>query len=243
MIKTRFSLAIAFTLACIGNIHAIGITINQPSTGTLEVEFGVSRNVTLVSGQTGHIDATIRNIGTLPITFKEYDSSNPIGGFGWDFNDPGFAIGFGGMSYTTPPGTDGSQVGFQEGLVNLPQVEGPDFSHLSNVTIAPGQELRFVLYSLNTSLGIGATLPFTTYNELDFGEPIFGGWTSNKYTFTATVGEAFSISDPEKVDLTPFFFTPADDQNGHGNHVPDAGSTALLLGMAFGALGFIRHRI
>jgi hypothetical protein len=28
-----------------------------------------------------------------------------------------------------------------------------------------------------------------------------------------------------------------------GNHVPDAGSTLTLLGVAFGALGLIRHRI
>jgi hypothetical protein len=33
-----------------------------------------------------------------------------------------------------------------------------------------------------------------------------------------------------------------DGEHGNGNHVPDAGSTVLLLGMALGGLGFIRHR-
>ena len=32
-------------------------------------------------------------------------------------------------------------------------------------------------------------------------------------------------------------------RHGGSNHVPDAGSTLTLLGMAFGGLGFIRHRI
>jgi hypothetical protein len=107
--------------------------------------------------------------------------------------------------------------------VESPQSAGPNFSHLSNVTIAPGQELRFVLYSINLSLGIGSTQSFRTYNQLHFGDPIFGGWESDQYTFTATVGDAFSISDPEAVSLTRFSsYVPP-------STVPDSGGTLLLL--------------
>jgi len=114
-----------------------------------DFRFFVSSTVGLVPGQTGFLKAAILNTGSVPAKFKRYDPTNPIGGFGWDFNQPGMALGFGGMT-------------FDPGFQNLSLAEGhvdpivlnpfshfgePDFSNVSNVVIHPGELLVFDLMS------------------------------------------------------------------------------------------------
>src|SRR5687768_751586 len=59
-----------------------------------DLTLSVESSMSLVPGTVGFLNARIFNTGTLPISFKPYDASNPVGGFGWNFDDPGFAIGW-----------------------------------------------------------------------------------------------------------------------------------------------------
>ena len=65
--------------------------------------------------------------------------------------------------------------------------------------------LRFVLYSLNVSGNAGSAASFTTYNQLNFGDPYHLGWETASYSDVRT-GSEFAVSDPELLTLTPFSF-------------------------------------
>ena len=51
------------------------------------------------------------------------------------------------------------------------------------------------------------------------------------------------VNSPTHPEHPPHPEHPEHPPHGGGNHVPDVGSTLLLLGIALGGLGFIRRRI
>jgi hypothetical protein len=228
------SAVLIFRPATAGLVSVGDYLVNDPSSldGTLALEFGVSRAITLISGETGYVIASIHNVGTLPISFKDYDKTNSSGGFGWLFNDPGFGIGFGsvvsnGFTYTSS---------FEYGMVNSPQSQGPNFSHLDGVSIAPGESFEFNLYSLNLSGPTGANAWLQTYNQLNFGSPLYVGFETAQYTINISMGTVASVTAPEPLALIrSFAFTPSTQE------VPEP-STLLLLSSLLPGLYIARRR-
>src|SRR5688500_15911979 len=97
-LNTRLAfIAFVFVLS---NQRAFGSPITV-SDGFYDLRFSVESSITLVPGETSYLKGRIDNAGSLPLSFKPYDSSNRIGGYGWDFNDPGFAIGAGAFGVTS----------------------------------------------------------------------------------------------------------------------------------------------
>jgi hypothetical protein len=75
--------------------------------------------------------------------------------------------------------------------------------------------------------------PFPKIGDVGFSSG--GPLTPGAYSFTF-IYDLVGGSGSGEIQLTL-------SHHHGGNHVPDAGSTLTLLGVAFGALGLIRHRI
>jgi hypothetical protein len=223
--KLRSALFISLT------ISAALLLIPSPSlaspivvgNGTYDLTFSVATSVPVTPGQTAFVPAVITNTGTLPIIFQHWDSTLPIGGFGWNFNSPGFAVGFGGYSFLGP-----GDLVLAEGLVDpvIPRPFSccngtPDFSNVSDVTINPGNSLTFVLYSVSLA---GSSGQFENYIQLNFGDPVFRGFESTNFTvtiFSSEDGEPGSFIAPQ---LRNFGFGP----NSPSPTTPEPASLLLL---------------
>src|SRR5262249_4163686 len=59
-----------------------------------DFRFFVSSTIGLVPGQTGFLKTAILNTGSVPVKFQRWNPTLSTGGFGWDFNHPGLALGF-----------------------------------------------------------------------------------------------------------------------------------------------------
>lgn len=186
------------------------IYLNADHTQYFDFNFSVNSSVVLVPGQTGFVMATLENTGTEAVTFQEYDSSNPIGGYGWDFYLPGLALGGGGgvtrgdLGYTT-------RFGYEFGQVSTVTAgTGPSFSHLSNVTINAGDSLTFTLYSMliDPSVSEGTSGTLESAIQMYFGSPIFAGFWSDRYIIDITAGNAYGLGSMQQVGLDNFQFSP-----------------------------------
>jgi hypothetical protein len=162
------------------------IFLDDAQTQFYDLKFFVSSSITLVPGQTGFVEAANTNNGNVGAGFTEYDSSNSIGGFGWNFNDLGLAIGFQGQSFSGFPSDQLFQV--EDGKIDPLSLIGsePNFSYLSNVTIEPGETLEFELYSwvFDSSAPLRIAGIFSTANRFVFGSLDYAGYDSAQYSIT-----------------------------------------------------------
>jgi hypothetical protein len=201
---------------------ATSIVINGDPTTFYDLRFFVSSSVTLVPGVTGFIQGALENTGTLPLTFKPWDSSLSTGGYGWNFNDPGFAIGnFGVGANPFPFITEGHVDSVQQ--VRAPP---PDFSNVAGHTIAPGETYQFDLWSVLT----GSTTYVLSASQFAFWDPTFAGWNSDNYLVSLLTGNSYAAGPLQEVALSNFTFGPTLPPAP----VPEP-STLLLLGGGFAA--------
>jgi hypothetical protein len=177
-----------------------------------DVKLFVSPSLEVAPGQTGFIQAAIQNTGSVPIRFKRYDSTNSIGGGGYDFNDPGLAIGTFGL--TLDPAT-GEQVawGHTDPIVLKPFsccFGEPDFSNLNKVIIHPGELLVFDLLSFwfPPNVPLGRTSRVTIAIQIDFGKPLYLGFDSDNFSVVITASDHTANGPLQEVSLTPFSFAP-----------------------------------
>ena len=208
--------------------------------GFINLEFFLQTTITLVPGQTGFLQAAILNTGSVPLTFKPYDPTNPIGGFGWNFNDPGMALGDFGRVYSPSPLPN--TLGFVSGRVSpVPLVTSPppDYSHVSLLSIAPGEMLTFERYSITlaSSVSLGLVTGIETASQIAFGDPIFAGFNTDKYQISIFAGSASQSGPLQQIGLTRFSFSPAEPPGGVRVSEP---VSLLLVGM--GLAGFAGAR-
>jgi hypothetical protein len=176
-----------------------------------DFKFFVSSTVGLVPGQTGFLKAAILNTGSVPAKFKRYDPTNPIGGYGWDFNHPGLALGF--FDFTLF-GSDFQHFSKAEGHVDPIVPKGPfgepDFSNVSNVVIHPGELLVFDLMSflLEPTVPLGKMLRVRTAIEIDIGRPLFISFESDYLSVDITATDEPVTGTLQEIPLTPSSFAP-----------------------------------
>ncbi len=203
---------------------AAPIYLDPSKTRYYDFEFAVVSSVTLVPGQTGFIQAALRNTGTEPVTFQSWDGSRSRSG--WDHNAPGLTLGHGGYGLI-----GWLSIAVAKGRVDPVPFErsgGPsNYSHLSNVTINPGETLVFDLVSVRlfpthrddllvvpgaplggTPVVPGETGVYQTYTQIGFGSTT---WQSAWYAVHITAGTSFESGPLEEVALSnpPALVTPA----------------------------------
>ena len=91
------------------------------------------------------------------------------------------------------------------------------------------------------SIGFSAPLPFVSYSVSPGSMEAF--WPINYFFNEQGEQGGFLFAGTRNVPESGEDDENEDDDHGGRSHVPDAASTLTLLGMALGALGFIRHRI
>lgn len=168
---------------------------------TFDVRFSLTTNLTLVAGQITYIQGTLENVGASAITFQTWNSAFPSGGYGWSFLQSGFAYASGGISFTAP-----INVRLSPGEVAWPEAGTglPDFSHVSDAMIAPGDALTFTVFSLAVEAGVpvGTSGLFSTNAILWLGGDIGLGWRVSPFTIAWTVADAVELGNPIEQRLT-----------------------------------------
>ena len=170
----------------------------------------VPESVNLVIGQAGYFPVTVKNTGTLALAFKDYDPANPVGGYGWNFNDPGLAVGFGGVIINNLGLM--FDYGMVPGIVPDADLTGsyhhPDLSFLNGVSIRPGESFSFTVFTFLLSTGSSNT--FRSALQLDLGSPLYAGWQGGAFTVAINRAATFSTGPLHQVNLTEFSFAPVE---------------------------------
>jgi len=237
--KILQAITVVFTLS-VATASASPIIVGGDPSLFYDLALSVQTSLTLIPGQVGFLQANIFNTGSLPIAFKDYDPANPIGGYGYDFNSPGAAIGS--FGYQFVPGPNGLAVteGHVDPLTRRPFsccIGSPNFSNLNGVVIQPGTGLSFDLLSFayDSNIAVGTNTNVTTAIPIAFGSPIFAGFNSGNFTIPITAGENAASGNFSPVSLTNFTFSPA-------AAVPEP-STLFLVCSGLAASVAVRRRV
>ena len=232
--------AIIFVLATPSSIEASPIPLSPGSVDYYDFSVEVVESITVVPGEVSFIPARLWNVGTVSASFKQYDSTNPIGGFGYDFYTPGLSLS-GGISAALLPGANSTWISIEQGEVSTLFFSpssftnfDPNWSHLNGLTIAPGDFLDFTI----TTVAVNATQPLGLVDRLAgslslyLGEPIYKGMETGALAFEVLVyAGATAVSGPlQQVQLQNFEFEPRTNDVGSGTSVPES-STALLFSL------------
>lgn len=182
------------------------------ATNFIDVEFSVPSSVNIVAGGNSPIHASLKNTGTVPITFKEYDLTT-----GYDFFAQGTAIGTGGLLTS-------DLTGAAWGIGNPAIPFSHDFSHLNNVTINPNDTFVFTLLTVlkNTSSPAFAE----TFIEVDFGSPFFQGFITDLFDIDIFLSTEYSEGVFQNLSLTQFSF--GGNNGGSPGPIPEPSSFTLI---------------
>lgn len=217
---------LAVSAACTKEAHAGIIPVFPGSADYYALQLQLPRFVRANPTQISYLPVRLTNTGTHDITFKEYDATNPVGGYGYDWRQPGAAVGYGGVS-----GAIGSS--YEQGLVSDFD-NGPNLSHLNNVTVAPGEELTFTAWtfvSRNSSY-----YRFRTWIQIAFGEPTYAGFNSDEFRVSVSrgTGDTFEVLEWQDVSVTEYMNPPPPEPAP----VPEPASLAVWFVLGLAGVGF-----
>ena len=242
---------VVLILSCIKG-HPLGFTIDPSG-------YVQQRSGTLI--ETAFFDSFLPFTNTTVFTNTSAIFTNASSTGSWFLSDSGSLVRFsGGIGHTIFPLPGGQSIPLSmESIASykFTLTEALAYNYIGSFAGTSTNENVYGILAFIRE--INSFTPTYLFGDLDFLA------TSSNFVLGAGIGSQTGLLDPGTYELYfryaisdfglpsgeigtteafgDFSFTLKSPPTDPGNHVPDAGSTMILLGIAFGGLGFIRHRI